>query len=292
MYNGAYGNILWAVKGCHLQHMTIYTPTSHFFQHPVQQMPSMNPDYWALMVSGSVRVPLLLSYADLHAMQATETPCTIACAGEKTWIGTALWKGVRLQDLITLIELRHDAQFACFYAADGYVTSLPLNQLQDTLLAYSMNDRPLSIEHGAPLRLIAPGRYGYKMPRWLQRIEFTARPALSIWEQRGWSTGGKVTPRAVITIPDNQAALHGPVQVSGFAFAGASTIHKVAISVDEGPWTPVEFNPAQPYTWTSWTAHWTPHTPGSYRLAAQAFTENTDNSQVEAPHSIILHVTP
>ncbi|MBZ0297895.1 MAG: molybdopterin-dependent oxidoreductase [Anaerolineae bacterium] len=271
--------------------MTIYTPTNLFFQHPVRQIPALHSDYWSLMVSGMVETPLSLSYTDLHRMNATEAAYTLACAGGSDLVGTALWKGILAQNLIDEVELHPAARFACFYAADGYVTSLPLHHLHDALLAYAMNDRPLPPEHGFPLRLVAPARYGYKMPRWIQRIEFSTKPALSVWEQRGWSTQGTVTPRAVITTPHAHTTIQGPVKLEGFAFAGGSSIKTIEVNIDDGPWMPVEFSAGPSHVWTPWSATWTPYAPGSYRLTARAISDSDNNSAEETSHSITFHVT-
>jgi len=68
--------------------------------------------------------------------------------------------------------------FVFFKAQDGYRTSLPLEDLlkPNVILADQLNDKPLCIAHGAPLRLVAPDHYGYKNPKHLDRIEFYSEP--------------------------------------------------------------------------------------------------------------------
>jgi len=99
------------------------------------------------------------------------------------------WEGVRLQTLIELARPAPDAGFLTFSSAGGvYKDSLTLQQalLPDVLLAYHMDERPLSREHGYPLRLVMPRMYGYKGPKWLERIEFVKVREIGYWEQRGW----------------------------------------------------------------------------------------------------------
>ena len=63
---------------------------------------------------------------------------------------------------------------AVLHAQDGYKTTLMVEDLlgEDVMLADSLDGRPLSVEHGAPLRLVAPGHYGYKNLKHLKRLDF------------------------------------------------------------------------------------------------------------------------
>jgi DMSO/TMAO reductase YedYZ molybdopterin-dependent catalytic subunit len=97
-----------------------------------------------------------------------------------TWTRRALqWSGVRFSDfyqqiVVPLARPAPDAAFVVLRGQDGARTSLPLEDLlaPDVLLADRLNGQPLPIEHGAPLRLVAPAHYGYKSVKHLNRIEF------------------------------------------------------------------------------------------------------------------------
>ncbi len=97
-----------------------------------------------------------------------------------TWSKLNLqWSGFRFRDFFTtLIEPKIDQEikFVILKAQDGYKTSLPLTDLmqQNVLLADQLNNKPLSMEHGAPIRIIAPDHYGYKSLKHIKRIEFYA----------------------------------------------------------------------------------------------------------------------
>ncbi len=98
----------------------------------------------------------------------------------------AVWSGVKLVDFFNhhiKPRLNENTQLAgaVFCAQDGYKTSLPLEDClnESVLLADTLNNEPLSIEHGSPLRLVAPEHYGYKNLKHLKRIEFyTTMPKL------------------------------------------------------------------------------------------------------------------
>ena len=97
-----------------------------------------------------------------------------------TWTSKGLhWSGVRFSDFyqqiaVPLAGASADATFVVLRGQDGARTSLPLEDLlaPDVLLADRLNGQPLSIAHGAPLRLVAPAHYGYKSVKHLNRIEF------------------------------------------------------------------------------------------------------------------------
>ena len=97
-----------------------------------------------------------------------------------TWTRRALqWSGIRFSDfyrqiVVPLAGPSPDATFVVLRGQDGARSSLPLEDLlaPDVLLADRLNGQPLSIAHGAPLRLVAPAHYGYKSVKHINRIEF------------------------------------------------------------------------------------------------------------------------
>jgi len=97
-----------------------------------------------------------------------------------TWSKLNLsWSGYKFNDLYEALiapRLFQEATFVVLKAQDGYKTSLPLQDLlqHNVLLADNLNNKPLTIEHGAPIRLIAPDHYGYKNLKHLKRIDFYA----------------------------------------------------------------------------------------------------------------------
>jgi DMSO/TMAO reductase YedYZ molybdopterin-dependent catalytic subunit len=75
-----------------------------------------------------------------------------------------------------------------FAAYDGYTTNLPLEACmdEDVLLVHAWGGRPLTREHGGPVRMIVPRRYAWKGAKWLQRITFAAEDEPGFWEVRGY----------------------------------------------------------------------------------------------------------
>ena len=95
-----------------------------------------------------------------------------------TWSKLNLnWSGYRFNDFYTTLILprvSHEITFVVLKAQDGYKTSLPLIDLmqQNVLLADQLDNQPLTLEHGAPIRIVAPDHYGYKNLKHIKRIEF------------------------------------------------------------------------------------------------------------------------
>jgi thiosulfate reductase cytochrome b subunit len=133
-----------------------------------------------LRVSGMVEHPQDFSYARLKAMpkhgQITEHFCI------QGWSGVAEWAGVRMRDILEIVKPTADARYVVFYsfsegsAGGGYYDVHEIHNMEHelTILAYEMNGKPLSMLHGAPLRLRCENELGFKMVKWVQAIEFVA----------------------------------------------------------------------------------------------------------------------
>jgi DMSO/TMAO reductase YedYZ molybdopterin-dependent catalytic subunit len=130
-----------------------------------------------VQLGGDVQHALEISH-ELTRLERVEQHSDFHCV--TTWTRRAVhWGGVRFVDfyqqiVVPLAGPAPDASFVVLRAQDGARTSLPLADLlaTDVLLADRLDGQPLPIEHGAPLRLVAPAHYGYKSVKHLNRIEF------------------------------------------------------------------------------------------------------------------------
>ena len=133
---------------------------------------------YKLRVSGLVAAPRELSLADLKAMRKQEQITTHFCI--QGWSGVAKWGGVPMRDILDLVKPLPEARYTVFYSlADGsdggryYDVHEMFNMRHRlTILAYEMNGEPLSVLHGAPLRLRCENELGFKMVKWIAAIEF------------------------------------------------------------------------------------------------------------------------
>jgi DMSO/TMAO reductase YedYZ molybdopterin-dependent catalytic subunit len=151
-------------------------------------LPTFNKDDWALSVGGEVASEATLSYHDLLALPKVEQVSTFHCVTGWT-VTNVQWGGVRLKEVLAHLKPRSDAHAFQFVSAEyPYVDYLTKEQagLRDVMLAYEMNGKPLTREHGAPLRLVIPEMYGYKNVKWLNGINLVPKVDSGYWEQLGY----------------------------------------------------------------------------------------------------------
>jgi DMSO/TMAO reductase YedYZ molybdopterin-dependent catalytic subunit len=265
------------------------TPTEDFYRIDIDTVPpEINSASWSLQVSGLFDRPRSLTLADVQAFPAITQPVTMSCISNPVGgdlIGTANWKGAPLHLVLADLGLRPEAKSLSIQAADGFYESLTLDDMQDprTLLVYAMNDQPLPVPHGFPLRIYIPDRYGMKQPKWITSIEATPQRTNGYWVDRGWSLEAR--PQIVSVIdrvtpkPEN-----GVVPIGGMAWAGARGIRKVEVQVDTGPWAEAVLitPPLGPLTWVQWRYDW-PAAQGSHTFTVRA-TDGTGALQDPTLH--------
>jgi DMSO/TMAO reductase YedYZ molybdopterin-dependent catalytic subunit len=152
---------------------------------------------YTIPIEGDVESPMALSTADLRAMPQRTQTTGFWCV--KGWSATGTWRGVGLRTILAMVRPMPRARFVVFSCfdtdADGrpFYESLELQEANhpESLLALDLNDRPLDVAHGGPVRLHAPTQRGYKNVKWLRRIELVssidhiAGGRGGYWEDRG-----------------------------------------------------------------------------------------------------------
>lgn len=100
------------------------------------------------------------------------------------------WGGVRWQDLLEIAKPAPQSKYVYFYSADGYYESWDLDSVlhPQTLMAYQKNGQPLAPENVSPLRLASPVKLGYKLSKWVTRIQLTSKlgKKCGYWEDLGY----------------------------------------------------------------------------------------------------------
>lgn len=272
--------------------------------YPQLQQPRIDTSTWSFSIGGRVQHPVILSYSDLLQMPMVEITCAVLCAGslfDESSIEQATWRGVTISALLEHEAIDSTACYAVLHNAAGYHTSLSMDWLMSGVLALEQDGKALSPEQGHPARLVVPGLYGYKSPRWVERIELSCTPQ-GFWESRGWEGDGTVPTVAAFTRPHSHSHVQGAVLFEGFAYSGDQRVAAIEVSVDYADWMPVDFAPAPPAALVRWQAVWTPPTLGDYYVRVRA---TDDSGYVQAPtavrtsvfssrrdtlHSIIVHV--
>jgi DMSO/TMAO reductase YedYZ molybdopterin-dependent catalytic subunit len=160
------------------------TPNDQFFGIAHYGWPEIDANVWRLAVDGLLDKPLSLSLDDLMARPQQEVTFTIECSGNdglpffNGGIGNARWVGTPLAALLAEAQVLDEGTEVVFFGADSgeetvrettmvqhFARSMSLADAMqpDNLLCYEMNGEPLPARNGAPLRLIAPGWYGWPM---------------------------------------------------------------------------------------------------------------------------------
>jgi DMSO/TMAO reductase YedYZ molybdopterin-dependent catalytic subunit len=248
--------------------------------------PSIDEKTWALKVDGLVDKPLSLSYTDVRKMPPTEQDATLECISNEVGgdlISSTHWTGLKLRDVLNQAGLKQGVVEIKFTCADEYTESLSVESAMDerTLLVYATNGEALAEEHGFPMRLYVPNRYGMKNPKWLVHVEAIGTPHDGYWEVRGWDKQAIVKSTSVIDTISADHAQDGVVPVGGIAFGGARGISKVEVSVDGGSWQETALKePISPLTWRLWRLDWK-GAKGHHELRVRA-TDGQEGAQIEA----------
>jgi DMSO/TMAO reductase YedYZ molybdopterin-dependent catalytic subunit len=252
------------------------TPTRDFYQVSKNAFdPQVEVGRWKLEVAGLVDNALTLTYEEIRALPSVEQYATLACISNEVGgdlIGTAMWRGVRLKEVLDKAGLKQGVVDIALRASDDYTDSIPLNRAtaDGTLLVYEMNGEPLTPEHGFPVRLLVPGIYGMKNVKWITRLEAVDVDVKGYWQRRGWDDRAEYKTMSRIDAPDETVS--GETAIAGIAFGGDRGISKVEVSTDGGAnWEPAELKAAlSPISWTLWQRLWRPAQPGKHRILVRA----------------------
>jgi DMSO/TMAO reductase YedYZ molybdopterin-dependent catalytic subunit len=261
--------------------------------------PVLNTTDWRLRIDGEVGRPVEVDLASLRRLPAVEVTKTLECISNFAakcelapfgcdLISTARWKGVRVSDVLALAGgAKPGAVSLATFAADEFTTALPIEVAlaPETLLVYEMNGQMLPREHGYPLRMLVPGRYGMKNAKWVVALRVMNREFIDWYGQRNWSRTATVKTMSRIDVPAPGATLaSGEQRIAGIAYAGDRGIAYVEYSADGGlTWAVAELleQPASRDVWVRWQGSFVVQ-PGqeTITLVARA-TDGTGQTQPE-----------
>src|SRR3990172_6220481 len=288
----------------------ILTPTGSLYVQSYDRTPRVEAEAWRLHIHGLVSRELNLSLEDIRAYPKVESMRTLECIGNPVGgplIGNVIWGGIEAAAVWDQVGIRPEAVRARFEAEDDYSTSVEMKWITQSgvLLVYELNGEPLPPPHGFPLRILMPGLYGQKMPKWIREIEFIDQPHTGFWESRGWSDVASVQTNSIIRQPENlEHVPPGGVPVFGVAFAGLRQITRVEVRIEDGDWMEAELlQDPSTLVWTQWSYVW-PATTGTYKVSVRAtdadsFTQSTEGGSIlsssfpagtDAIHAIVVTV--
>ncbi|WP_394248478.1 molybdopterin-dependent oxidoreductase [Arthrobacter pityocampae] len=266
------------------------TPNSDFYRiDTALSVPQLTTDDWVLRVHGMVEEEFELTFQDLPDADLVERHITLTCVSNPVGgdlAGTAKWLGYPLREVLARARPLDGADMVLSTSSDGFSASTPLPVLQDgrdALLAVAMNDEPLPVEHGFPVRMVVPGLYGYvSATKWVVDLEVTRfADRTAYWTDRGWSEKGPIKTMARVEVPKSFAQVDGgTVQLGGVAWSQQRGITAVEVSVDGGDWESVSLAAeASVDTWRQWS-HEVTLDSGLHTVRARA-TDAVDGLQTE-----------
>ncbi|HLE96718.1 MAG TPA: sulfite oxidase [Candidatus Thermoplasmatota archaeon] len=278
-------------------------------------------DAWRVRVRGLVARPLELGLAELRQFPSRAVDVTLECAGNSRtrlrpvpsgvgWddgaVSTARWTGASLVEILMRAGVEPGAVEVVLRGADGdgetaYARSLPLDVAHhpDTLLAWEMDDAPIPLLHGGPLRLVVPGWYAMASVKWVTDVEVSDRPFEGRFQTGDYcylDAEGRVL--GPVTLARVKSLLYEPadgaqvpasreVKVHGRAWSGDAPVRRVDVSTDGGAtWRRADLGPSLgPYAWRAFAFRWTP-SPGAHVLVPRATDEAGHVQPLEPPWNL------
>jgi DMSO/TMAO reductase YedYZ molybdopterin-dependent catalytic subunit len=265
----------------------------------------VDADDWSLSIDGLVRRPMRLNLNELKRRPRVDVASIHQCCGSplqpeepKRRVCNVVWSGVRLAELMADCQPDPAARFVWSSGADhgvfegvscdAFVKDLPLDRIaEDVLIAYAMNDAPLSAENGFPARLVVPGFYGTNSVKWLTRLTLAANRATGPFTTRwyndpirdasGQPTGAtspvwSIAPESVIVspAPDQVLTAGAAVEIWGWAWADGG-IARVEVSIDGASrWMQAVVEPSTSRAWQRFAVAWCPERSGGHELCSRA----------------------
>ncbi|GAC1654203.1 MAG: hypothetical protein NVS9B1_05000 [Candidatus Dormibacteraceae bacterium] len=241
--------------------------------------PVVAADGWSLAVTGLVERPQKLNLQQFRDLPSTTEDATMLCVSNNVGgelISTGTFTGPSLASILDLAGAMPGGKYVLFRARDGFTESLPVATVRNSpeiLVAHTLDGSPLPNRHGFPARILYPGHYGMKAPKWLDEIHVSANDQNGYWENQGWSKQAVVKTTARFDVPREGTIVRLPgITLAGIAFGGLRGISAVEFSPDGGQhWQPALLKPPRsPLTWSLWTLEWRPEHEGAYTLLVRA----------------------
>ena len=239
-----------------------YTPVKDHYKVFIRVSPTViEGTNYTLPVTGLVGNPLMLSLDEIRDRYEPQSHyVTLSCISGRLGtdlISTTYWTGVSMQKILEDAKLDSNAKYLYITSGDGFYETVPLDEIaadERIMLAYDWDGHPIPVDHGFPLRIWRPDRYGMKQPKWITGMEITEEYRQGYWVERGWDKRAEVRTVSVVDTVAVDAVYENSgqklVPVGGIAFAGAKGISKVEVRVDGGPWQEAQLrSPLSDTTW-------------------------------------------
>jgi DMSO/TMAO reductase YedYZ molybdopterin-dependent catalytic subunit len=168
-------------------------------QYVTPKMPLMNLGFaprvsiadWKLDVYGLVEEEFSLSWNDFRGFTPLAEEADFHCVTQWSRLKVA-WEGVSASTILDWARPTPEARYVMLHCADAYTTNVDIEALRapDVLFAYKMDGQALAPNHGYPVRLVVPVRYGWKSAKWVTGVELMANDKPGFWELNGYHMRG------------------------------------------------------------------------------------------------------
>jgi DMSO/TMAO reductase YedYZ molybdopterin-dependent catalytic subunit len=169
------------------------TPESRYRNNSfdTDRPPSDTTDNWRLEVAGLVKYPGMYSLEQIKTLGITSENAKHVCV--EGWSQNVKWGGTQLYRFLDWIGADPNAKYLYVECADKYYESYDIESArhEQTLLCYEAYNKPLTLERGAPCRIVMPTKLGYKSAKWITKIIVTDKKPGGYWEDQGydWHAG-------------------------------------------------------------------------------------------------------
>jgi DMSO/TMAO reductase YedYZ molybdopterin-dependent catalytic subunit len=273
-----------------------YTPVEDHYRVDITlRTPQIEANNWHLPITGLVEHPLQLTLEEIRGF-STELKLlvTLSCISNPLGgdlIGTTQWSGVSVQQILSRAGVRPEARFLKITSQDGFYETVPLELVRSDeriMFTYAWDSKPLTPEHGFPLRIYIPDRYGMKQPKWITGAELISEYTPGYWVERGWDETAQMKATSVIDTVAVESRLESNGQmlipIGGIAHAGTRGISRVEVRVDDEVWQPAQLRtPLSNLTWVIWRYDW-PFRPGDHTFQVRCY-DGQERMQIPEKHS-------
>jgi DMSO/TMAO reductase YedYZ molybdopterin-dependent catalytic subunit len=148
--------------------------------------PDIDIGNWSLAVEGSVRKPGEYTLQQISSLPKQVKNLRHCCV--EGWSMIPKWGGTAMRDFLQFVGADMTAKYVAVECGDDYYTSFDMPSIlhPQTLLAYEAYNKPLALEHGAPLRIVMPTKLGYKSAKWINKLLITNEKPGGYWEDQGY----------------------------------------------------------------------------------------------------------
>ncbi len=259
-----------------------YTAVRDHYQIFIKSQPTIiNGDEWTLPITGLVDNPTALTLADIrNNYEPRNEFVTLSCISNRVGgdlISTTYWTGASVKDILADVRPKSEARYMIISSGDGFYETVDLEMIradERIMFAYAWDGRPIPFDHGFPLRIWLPDRYGMKQPKWITGIEIVEEYKEGYWVERGWDEEARVKSTSVIDTVAVDSVIEKDdqkfVPIGGIAYSGERGISKVEVEVfNKGNWMEAELRrPLSDVSWVIWRVDW-PFEEGNHEFVVR-----------------------